>query len=165
MQISRFATLHIKAVLFVTVVLCGIGAWVLGSFPVAILPDATFPRIVVIAEAGDRPSRMMEVAVTRPLEETIATVPGVSRVRSKTARGASELSIDFAWGTDMMVAYQLVNTRVNEARPQLPLETKVSVERMNPTVSKRPVSHKPNCGVMPRIHSAPGSPESLASPA
>ena len=36
MSLSRFATQHIKAILFVTVVLCAIGAWLIGSFPVAI---------------------------------------------------------------------------------------------------------------------------------
>src|SRR5205823_11471885 len=45
-----------------------------------------------------------------------------------------EISIDFTWGTDMLTALQLVNTKVNEARPQLPPDTSVSVERMNPTV-------------------------------
>ncbi|MBC7529707.1 MAG: hypothetical protein H7308_19435, partial [Chthonomonadaceae bacterium] len=49
MNLSRFATQNIKPILFVTLILCAIGAWMIGSFPVAILPDVTFPRIVVIA--------------------------------------------------------------------------------------------------------------------
>ena len=57
-----------------------------------------------------------------PMEEAIATVPGVTRIRSRTQRGATELSIDFTWGTDMLAALQLVNGKVNEARPQLPPE-------------------------------------------
>src|SRR5438034_1061545 len=134
MSLSRFATQHIKAILFVTVVLCAIGAWLVSTFPVAILPEVTFPRIVVIADSGDRPARMMVAGVTRPLEEAIATVPGVTRMLSKTQRGAAEISIDFTWGTDMLVALQLVNGKVNEARPQLPPETNIGVERMNPTV-------------------------------
>ncbi len=101
MSLSRFATQHIKAILFVTVVLCAIGAWLIGSFPVAILPEVTFPRLVVIAESGDRPARMMVAGVTRPIEEAIATVAGVTRMRSKTQRGATEISVDFTWGTDM----------------------------------------------------------------
>src|SRR6185369_16460978 len=38
------------------------------------------------------------------------------------------------WGTDILLAQQLVNARVNEARSQLPPDTTVSIERMNPTV-------------------------------
>src|SRR5579871_6808669 len=134
MNISRFATQHLKAVLFMTVVLCGIGAWLVGSFPVAILPDVTFPRVLVIAEAGDRPTRMVEIGVTRPLEEAIATVPGVKRVTSTTQRGATGVIVDFTWGTDMLTAQQLVNTRINETRSQLPADTQVSSERANPTL-------------------------------
>jgi CzcA family heavy metal efflux pump len=134
MNLSKFATQHIKAVLFVTIILCTIGAVMVASFPVSILPDVTFPRVVVVAEAGERPSRSMEIAVTRPLEEAIATVPGVKKIRSRTQRGGSEISIDFNWGTDMLIAQQLVNTRVSDTRPKLPPETDVTTERMSPTV-------------------------------
>src|SRR5438105_12239066 len=120
MTLARFATRHIKAILFVTVALCVVGAWALGSFPVSILPDVTFPRVVVIAEAGERPARMMVAGITRPIEEAIATVPNVTRIRSKTQRGAAEISVDFAWGTDVLRAQQLVNAKTNEVRNQLP---------------------------------------------
>ncbi|HLK58844.1 MAG TPA: efflux RND transporter permease subunit [Chthonomonadaceae bacterium] len=134
MNLSRFATQNIKAVLFITLVLCGIGVWVLDTFPVGILPDVTFPRVKIIAEAGDRPTRMVEAGITRPLEESVATVPGVSHIRSATERGSCEIDIDFNWGTDILLSQQLVNTRVNETRPLLPAETRITVERMNPTV-------------------------------
>lgn len=134
MNLSRFATHHIKAILFVTLAFCGVGAWMLTSFPVSILPDVTFPRLIVISEGGDQPARMMEASVTRPLEEAVATVPGVERMRSTTQRGASELSIDFAWGTDMLTALQMTDAKINEARSDLPPDAHVTAERMNPTV-------------------------------
>ncbi len=133
-MLSRFASTHIKPILFVTVVLCAIGAWLVPSFPVSILPDITFPRVVVIVEAGERPAKMVEIGITRPIEESVATVPGVQRVRSTTERGATEISIDFNWGMDMLSAQQQVSTRVNEVRSQLPADAQVTVERMNPTV-------------------------------
>ena len=134
MNLSRFATSNIKAVLFVTVVLCLIGVMLLGSFPVSILPDVTFPRVKLIADSGERPARMMVAGITRPLEEAISTVPNVARLRSNTTRGTSEMSVDMAWGTDMLTAQQLINGKVDEVRSQLPPETQVRVERMNPTV-------------------------------
>ncbi|CEK18418.1 cation/multidrug efflux pump [Chthonomonas calidirosea] len=134
MNLSRFVSQNLKAILFVTIALCVIGVGVVGSFPVAILPEVTFPRLVVIAHAGERPIRMTEVALTRPIEQAIATVPGVIRIRSKTQRGDTEISVDFAWGTDMLTALELVNTQINQIRSSLPPETDVEVERMNPTV-------------------------------
>ncbi len=134
MSLSRFATHNLKAVLFVTVCLCVIGVGLLSSFPVSILPDVTFPRIIVIAEAGDRPQRMVEVGITRPIEQAVSTIPGVGRIHSKIQRGATETSIDFNWGTDIATTFQTVNAKVNEIRGTLPPDTQVSVERMNPTV-------------------------------
>ncbi len=134
MGISKFATHNIKAILFVTVVLCALGAWIVTSFPVSILPDITFPRVEIVVHAGDRPVNMMEVGVCRPMEQTIATIPGVTRIRSRNMRGATKISVDFDWGTDMIMAEQLINTKVNELRSSLPPDAEVSVERMNPTV-------------------------------
>lgn len=134
MRLSTFATQNIKAIVFVTLALCAVGAGMYTTFPVSILPDVTFPRVVTIASAGDRPARMVEVAVTRPIEEAIATIPNVKRIHSRTERGSTEVSVDFNWGTDIVVAEQLVNARVNQMRPQLPAETTTEVERMNPTV-------------------------------
>jgi CzcA family heavy metal efflux pump len=131
---SRFATRHLKAILFVTLVLCAIGIWVSRTFPVSILPDVSFPRVVVVADVGDRPARMLEITVTRPIEQVLSTMPGVSRVRSTTERGGTEINVDFDWGTDIVAAQQMINSRIAEIRSQLPTETELTVERMNPTV-------------------------------
>jgi CzcA family heavy metal efflux pump len=134
MNLSRFATQNLKAVLFMTVVLCLIGALMVGSFPVSILPDVTFPRLKVIVQAGERPASTLVAGTVRPLEEALATVPGVVRMRSTTQRGASEMSLDMAWGADMLATQQVVNSKVSEVRAQLPPDTQITVERMNPTV-------------------------------
>ena len=134
MNLSRFATSNLKAVIFVTLVLCGVGALMVRSFPVSILPDVTFPRIKLVVDVGERPSKTVVASATRPLEEAIATIPGVSRLRSKTQRGGSEMSVDFVWGTDMLTAQQLVTAKVSQVRPLLPPEAQIEVERMTPTV-------------------------------
>lgn len=134
MSISTFATKNVKAILFVTAALCGLGIGAYRSFPVSILPDVTFPRVLIIAESGDRPVKTLEVAVTRPIEEAISTIPDVKRVQSRSERGSTEVSVDFAWGTDIYTAEQLVNAHVNQIRPELPADTTIEVERMNPTV-------------------------------
>lgn len=134
MNLADWAARSIKPILFTVAVLCLIGTFAYRTFPVSILPDVTFPRVVVIADAGDRPVKTVEAAITRPLEEAVATVPNVRKIRSRTKRGSTEISIDFDWGTDILTAEQLVNAKVNEVRPELPAETRTETERMNPTV-------------------------------
>ena len=60
-------------------------------------------------------------------------MPGVEQVRSKTIRGAVELSLFFAEGTDMAQAHPLVLARVAEARSSLPPEVELIAERVLPT--------------------------------
>ncbi len=64
----------------------------------------------------------MLLTVTRPIEEQVSTVLGARRVRSRTIRGGSEISVIFADNMDMQQALQLVQARVNEARGSLPAE-------------------------------------------
>ena len=134
MKLTDWAIRNIRPIVFLTAVLCVAGVAIYRTFPVSILPDVTFPRVVVIAEAGDRPTKMVEISITRPLEEAIVTVPNVKRIRSKTSRGSTEVNVDFLDGTDIIVAEQLVNAKVNQVLPQLPQGTSTEVERMNATV-------------------------------
>jgi CzcA family heavy metal efflux pump len=100
------------------------------GMPSGIYPEVEFPRIVVVARTGGAPPDVFLTTVTRPLEQTLTTVLGVQRIRSKTIRGATEVSLQFSPDTDMWRALQLVESRVNEARSSLPPDTEVIVERV-----------------------------------
>jgi CzcA family heavy metal efflux pump len=101
--------------------------------PSGIYPEAEFPRIVVVARGGDAPPAVTQVTLTRPLETALATVLGVERIRSRTIRGAVEISLQFAPGSDMWRALQLVESRVGDTRSALPASTDVQVERLTTT--------------------------------
>jgi len=103
------------------------------SMPSGIYPEIEFPRIVVVARGGDAPPDVVQLSMTRPLEAELATVLGVERIRSRTIRGATELSLQFAAGTDMWRALQFVESRVSEARSTLPPDTEIVVERLTTT--------------------------------
>ena len=91
--------------------------------PSGIYPEVAFPRIVVIAQTPGLAVKDVEVAVTRPIEEAVSIVLGVVRVRSKSVRGAAELSIDFAPETDMIQALNDIRARMAEVGAQLPAGT------------------------------------------
>jgi CzcA family heavy metal efflux pump len=113
--------------------LCLGGALVATRLPSGIYPEVEFARIVVVARSGDAPPEVTQVAVTRPLESALATVLGVERIRSHTIRGAVEMSLLFAPGTDMWRALQLVQAHVGEVRSSLPAGTELTVERLSTT--------------------------------
>ena len=130
MTVRHLARRHGLAVVFLTVLLAGAGMLVLPSLPSSIYPSLQFPRILVIAHSGILPARSMMLAVTQPLEQAAMEVPGIRRVRSKTFRGATEISAQFAPDTDMAAALQLLQSRVEEAKSGMPPETELTVERL-----------------------------------
>ncbi len=102
--------------------------------PASIFPAVTFPLVKIIADVGDEPAVRMIPTVTRPLEEAVGRVPGIQTVRSITSRGSTEMSAEFAWGSDMQVALDRVNAEVARVRPDLPADTRVDVEWMNTSI-------------------------------
>ena len=121
---------HATVVWLATAVLVALGVALSFGMPSGIYPEVEFPRIVVVARTGGAPPDVFLTSVTRPLEQTLTTVLGVQRIRSKTIRGASEISLQFAPDTDMWRALQLVESRVGEARSQLPADAEIVVERV-----------------------------------
>jgi CzcA family heavy metal efflux pump len=121
---------HAAAVWFVTATLVALGVASAFSMPSGIYPEVEFPRIVVVARSGGAPADVFLTSVTRPLEQTLTSVLGVQRIRSRTIRGATEISLQFSPDTDMWRALQLVVSRANEARSDLPAGAEIIVERV-----------------------------------
>lgn len=120
------------AVVLLTILLAAAGTFVFPTLPSSIYPPLQFPRIVVIAHSGTLPARSMMLTVTRPLEQAIREVPGIRRVRSKTFRGATELSAQFEPSTNMDIALQQLQSRITEARAGIPGDLDLTVERLTP---------------------------------
>ena len=134
MTFSAWAEQHRRSLLFLLAVAALVGTVVTFSLPSSLFPTVDFPRVVVSLDAGDRPAEQMEAMVTRPMEQAIRKVPGVSGVRSTTSRGSAEISVSFDWGTDMASATLQVNAATAQIVPQLPPGTQVGTRRMDPTV-------------------------------
>jgi len=132
MNPARMAVRHGRAVILLTIFFAVAGSVALLSLPSGIYPPLEFPRVVVIAHGDSTPSRSMMLTVTRPLEQALMEVPGIRRVRSKTFRGATEISAQFQDGTDMIVALQQAQGRIEEARSALPGDVDLAVERLTP---------------------------------
>src|SRR5438128_4700623 len=134
MNVAATALRHSRAAALVASALVVAGAVSAFSLPSSIYPPLQFPRIVIIAKSGTLPSQSMMLIVTRPLEQAALEVPGIRRVRSKSIRGATEISAQFDPATDMIVALQQLQNRVAEIRGDLPADTELTVERLTPSV-------------------------------
>ena len=125
---------HRRSVLFVLALLAAAGAFTALHLPISLFPNVAFPRVAISLDAGDRPAEQMAMLVTRPVEEAVRRVPGVLDVRSTSSRGSAEVSIDFAWGTNMAQAMLEADAEITQILPSLPAGTQMLVRRMDPTV-------------------------------
>ena len=104
--------------IFLAVSLVGlVGARLL---PLEQLPDVTFPFMgVTIPYPGSTPQEIEEL-ITRPVEDALATLPGIKEVRSNSQEASAQFEIEFNWGIDVQAASFGVRTKLDSIRAQLP---------------------------------------------
>lgn len=104
--------------LFLAVVLLGIISYT--RLPIDLLPDVSFPRLVVHTAYPDVAPAEVERLVTERIESQAAAVPGVEKITSVSQEGVSLVTLRFAWGTDMDFAALNVRERLDNIRDFLP---------------------------------------------
>jgi CzcA family heavy metal efflux pump len=119
-----------RPVLFLTISLALVGAYLAFTIPISVFPNTDFPRIVVGVDNGVMPIDQMLVTITRPLEEAVNSVPGLQKVTSITSRGSAEVDLYFDWGSDMILTLQRVDAVVARLQAELPTTAKVETRRM-----------------------------------
>ncbi len=134
MNVAGLALRQSRAAALVAVALVIGGVLAARALPSSIYPPLQFPRIAIIAHSGTLPPQSMSLIVTRPIEQVVMGVPGIRRVRSRSIRGAAEISANFAASTDMVVALQMVQNRIAEINGDLPMGTELQIERLTPEV-------------------------------
>lgn len=109
------------------------GVFAYSKIKTSLFPEITFPKIKVIADAGQLPVDKMMLTVTRPLELVIKEVPELKTIRSATNRGSCEISAFMEWNADIDLAEQRIEAKINQIRNELPPDIQIDVERMNPS--------------------------------
>jgi HAE1 family hydrophobic/amphiphilic exporter-1 len=103
---------------FIAVVLLGVLS--LQQLSVDLLPDISYPRLLVRTRLPDAaPEEVMEF-VTRPVEQALGGVSGVKRIVSRSREGLSLVSLEFYWGRNMDYAALSVREKLDDIRALLP---------------------------------------------
>jgi len=123
-----------RFVYLVVGILSAAGIWAALRLPSAIYPELRFSRITIVAQGSPLGARQIVFSITRPLEEAVSVVPGVTRVRSHTIRGAAEIAVTFTPASDMDRALQLVRARVNQIQGALPSDLDIQIEQQTPSL-------------------------------
>ncbi|MFV8328315.1 efflux RND transporter permease subunit [Flavobacterium sp. ZS1P14] len=110
------------------------GFFAYSKMQTSLFPEITFPKIKIIADAGQQPIDKMMITVTKPLENAIKKVQDLKTVRSTTSRGSCEISAFMDWKADIDLSKTRIEEQINQIKNNLPPDTQISVEKMNPSI-------------------------------
>ena len=124
---TRFAIRHPVAVAMAAIALISTGAVSLSRLPVDLMPSIDFPSISVVTAYTDVAPEEMESLITRPIEQSVATIEGVSELDARSSEGRSQVSLRFPWGSSLDTAMNDVRANVERVRGRLPEDADVPV--------------------------------------
>lgn len=96
------------------------GLYSLTRLPIDALPDITDNQVMVITTAPSQAAPDIERLVTFPIEQSVATIPGIVQVRSFSRFGLSIITIVFEEDVDVYWARQQVSERLNDVKGEIP---------------------------------------------
>jgi HAE1 family hydrophobic/amphiphilic exporter-1 len=109
----------------------------LSRLPVSLLPDVALPVLTIRTAWPGAAATEVSRLVAEPVEEAIASTPGLVELRSVSRSAEATTTVHFAWGTDMPGTVLAVRERLDNARARLPQEAE------RPTLLTRDPGERP----------------------
>ncbi len=102
------------------IIIAGFGVFNFMQLKLDLYPDIDFPMVVVMTTYVGANPEDIETLVTRPIEESVASVTGIKEISSTSSQSVSIVMVEFNWGYDMDKAEQDVQKYVNMVAASLP---------------------------------------------
>lgn len=116
MKISNFSIkrpIFTIVTMFLVIIL---GAVSFYKIPLKLIPDLDPPvGVVVTTYQGASPEEVLE-KVTKPLEDSLATLPGLKTITSSSQESANFIFMEFSWTTSMEDVQTDIQQRIDQVR-------------------------------------------------
>ncbi len=130
MFLPKFAIKRPVTVFMIFIMLIILGVISFTQLSIDLMPDVSFPMVMVVTSySGAGPSEI-ETMVTKPLEGSLAATKDVKNIFTYSLEEVCAIMMEFEWGTDMDVAASDVREKVDLVRWRLPEDVE------NPTIIK-----------------------------
>src|SRR5512145_854425 len=125
--IVRIALARRWLVIGVTLVAAAVGAFSFGRLTIDAVPDITNVQVQINTEAPGYTPLESEQRITFPIETALGGLPRLDYTRSLSRYGLSQVTVVFEDGTDIYLARQLVDQRLQEAKQRLPIDVETTM--------------------------------------
>ena len=105
-ELGSFSTRRPVAVLMVFLAAVVFGAFSLSQLPVTLMPELSYPTLTVRTEYPGAAPEEVENDISRPIEEALGVIGGLTRNSSISRAGVSDVVLEFSWDTEMSDAIQ-----------------------------------------------------------
>ena len=120
-SIVQFSVYRRWLVLFLTILIAGVGAYNVFQLNIDAVPDITNVQVQINTEAEGYSPLEVEQRITYSVENAMAGLPNLDYTRSLSRYGLSQVTVVFEEDTDIYLARQLINERLQGIRSELPV--------------------------------------------
>ncbi|MDP4536648.1 efflux RND transporter permease subunit [Alkalimonas collagenimarina] len=106
------------SMLFISLLLFGVLAS--RMLPLEKFPGIDIPQIYINVPYRNATPAEVERLITRPIEEALATIPGIQAIRSSSNENSADISLDFKWDESISAKGLEVRERLDSIRALLP---------------------------------------------
>ena len=96
------------------------GAIAMKRLPLAFLPEVDVPFIGIEIPYPNSNPAQIEREIVKPVEEALATLSGIKRLRSSSSADQASVRLEFDWGHDLDIIRMQVSEKIDQIKPALP---------------------------------------------
>ncbi|GHV83257.1 multidrug ABC transporter [Spirochaetia bacterium] len=142
MSLARNIVSRPITMMIIFILLVGLGGFAFVNLSIDLMPDVSFPYLMVQTTYSGAGPEEVERTVSRPLEAALVSVSGLKKVSSTSSKGSSMVTMEFNYGTDLADAANFVRDALDRVKRYLPTDADT------PTIFKFDPSMIPIMGIM-----------------
>jgi len=120
MNLPEFSIRKPVSIIVAMLIFITIGVISILKLPLEMMPDTSFPGLMVQVPYPSSSPEEVERTITRPLEDALATINNLENLSSTSSASSAFIHMQFKGGTNMDLASMEIRDKIDQIRDQLP---------------------------------------------
>ncbi|MGH3094789.1 MAG: efflux RND transporter permease subunit [Streptosporangiales bacterium] len=174
-HLARLSLANRTIVALIALIIIGFGVFAIPQLKQELIPSIEFPAVSVSAQYPGAGPQIVEDQVTTPIEDATQGLDGLETVTSTSSEGSSNITLQFAYGTNVDNAVEDIQQSINRIDGQLPEDVDpqvisgssddipVLVLAATSSLDQHKLANRLNDDVVPELNEIPGVRDTQAS--